>query len=748
MSKFLSSVDRPLALRLRADLQAVPVGMPGETTWLIKDPLTLEHFQFTAAEYALLERLREPVSIAELQRWFERKFAPQSLSPQAIWNFLSRLHEANLLISDATGQGQELLARMRRERARRWAMSWASLLAIRFRGVDPDSVLTAIHGRLQWLFSQAAGVVAIAIVLYATTLVIAHFAEFRGRLPELSALVDARNLPWLLLAIGSVKVLHELGHAIACKHYGGEVRELGLMLLVFVPCLYCDVSDAWRLPNKWQRIAISGAGIVVELLLAAAAAIVWWHAQPGVVQLVAMNIMIICTLNTLLVNGNPLMRYDGYYIASDLWETPNLWQRSREVLRRLAADWLLTGRNAGRAGSPGSEIDPLIRRGQRPWLALYAAASKVYMAFVAMAIVWGLVQLLYPYHLQNVAYAVGGIVLAGVLFGPINEACQTIRNPVRRRELRGGRLASVSALILAAVVVVLSLPVNYYVKAPFVLLPEGAARIYAMSPGTLVDVLPAGTHVRHGETVVTVANWDIERELAKLEGEQRLRQMRVEHLERLRGHDRQANDELPTARAALADVARRLEERRFEAQRLTLKAPADGVVLPAPRQSEPQPEQPTSRLAAWTGSLLEPANGGAHVEPGTLVCLVGDPERLTAVALVDDVDIKRLAAGQSAELCIDQRPGQIFDGEVVDVARHDARDGHQARNGRGDVAQLFAGLVPPEKTGALYQARVHFNAESAPLVMGGRGEAKIATERITLARRILRYLAQTFRLPM
>lgn len=101
---------------------------------------------------------------------------------------------------------------------------------------------------------------------------------------------------------------------------------MGFMLLVFAPCLYCDVSDAWRLKSKWRRIAVSSAGVMVELVLAAAATIVWWYAQPGVVQLVALNIMVICTLNTLLVNGNPLMRYDGYYILSDLVEVPNLWQ--------------------------------------------------------------------------------------------------------------------------------------------------------------------------------------------------------------------------------------------------------------------------------------------------------------------------------------------------------------------------------------------------------------------------------------
>src|SRR6185312_9442921 len=114
---------------------------------------------------------------------------------------------------------------------------------------------------------------------------------------------------------------------------------------------------------KWRRIAVSAAGMIVELVLAAAATIIWWYAQPGVAQLVALNIMIICTVSTLLINGNPLMRYDGYYIFSDLVETPNLWQRSREALRHFWSEWLL--------GQAPAE-DPLIPASKRPLLAAYA----------------------------------------------------------------------------------------------------------------------------------------------------------------------------------------------------------------------------------------------------------------------------------------------------------------------------------------------------------------------------------------
>src|SRR6185295_6730445 len=284
--------------------------------------------------------------------------------------------------------------------------------------------------------------------------------------------------------IGCVKILHELGHAMTCKHFGVEVHEMGFMLLVFSPCLYCDVSDAWRLRSKWQRIAVSAAGIVVELVLASLATIVWWYAQPGVVGLVALNIMIICTVNTLLINGNPLMRYDGYFIFADLVETPNLWQRSREAFRYFWSDWLL--------GQPEVE-DPLIPVSKRPWLSAYAVASKIYMACICVVIVWGLIKVLYPYHLENVAYAVACTVAGSALIAPISAAIELARNPIRRAELRTGRLGLITLLALALIVAGLAIPIDYQVRAPLILMPDDAARVYAPVDGTLTNVLPSGT---------------------------------------------------------------------------------------------------------------------------------------------------------------------------------------------------------------------------------------------------------------
>jgi putative peptide zinc metalloprotease protein len=477
--------------------------------------------------------------------------------------------------------------------------------------------------------------------------------------------------------------------------------------------------------------------MTVEIVRAAVATIVWWHAQPGLIQLMAMNTMIVCTIGTLLVNGNPLLRYDGYYILSDLVEVPNLWQRSREVLRRLATEWIL--------GEPPTE-DPLIPARHRWWLGSYAAASMLYVFAVCVAIVWGLVELLYPLHLQNLAYGVGFTVLGSAVAGSVSRFLQFFRNPLRRAELPAGRLALKCSIGLVIVVAVLAMPVTYYVDAPLVLMPEDAARVYATIDGTLEHMLPRGQQVERGQVIGQLANLKVTLELARAEGEYKLGQLRVEHLERLRGVDPTANDELPTSRAVMADAKRRLNDWRREASRLTLTSPVDGTILLPPRVRDAA--DPAVRLARWGGSLLDSNNVGAMIEPGTLVCLVGDPSKHTAVLLVDDVDIKRLCPGQHVKMRIEQLPGRVIQGEVVDVARHEARALESAAAGQADLAQLYINILPADRRSPIYQARVQFDVPDQPLVIGGRGQAKIAVERITFARSIVRLLGQTFRLPM
>lgn len=142
----------------------------------------------------------------------------------------------------------------------------------------------------------------------------------------MQAFVTSANVAWLGVALMIVKTLHELGHALAARRYGCRCREMGVQLFFLLPCLYTNVSEVWLVPSKWRRIAVSAAGMYVELFLAAVATIVWWLAEPGPLASIAWSVMLVASFGTLVLNGNPLMRYDGYYILADLAEVPNLEQ--------------------------------------------------------------------------------------------------------------------------------------------------------------------------------------------------------------------------------------------------------------------------------------------------------------------------------------------------------------------------------------------------------------------------------------
>src|ERR1019366_7475566 len=165
------------------------------------------------------------------------------------------------------------------------------------------------------------------------------------------------NLVLLYLGIVVVKVLHELGHAAACKHFGGQVHTLGVMLLFFSPLPYVDVTSSWSFRERWKRIAVASAGVIAELFVAGLAAIFWANTGPGVWHDLAFNMMIAAGVTTLLFNANPLLRYDGYYVFSDLIDLPNLYQRAQQMLIYLAEKYLF-----GVCGGAGAAAGPPARR--------------------------------------------------------------------------------------------------------------------------------------------------------------------------------------------------------------------------------------------------------------------------------------------------------------------------------------------------------------------------------------------------
>jgi len=712
-SQNLSAVDRSLPLRARKDVEQVRVAYSGRTAYVLKDPLTLEMFHLTAEEHFLFQSLRKPTTLSRLRRGFEERFAPQRISHEALQHGLNQLYSQGLLLSEAPAQG-----RGNRQRRSERLQNLMRLLSVRLGSVDATRMVDGLHAKLRWMFSLPALIVAMGVVLYAGWILLGHGSEVIARLPSVAKLAQPKTWLLWLATIAMVKVVHELAHALACKHLGGRCHEMGVMLLAFIPCLYCDVSDIWRLPSKWRRIAVSAAGMVVEWLLAALAIIVWWHTQPGLLHTWCLSLVIVCSIGTLLVNANPLLRYDGYYILSDLMEVPNLASRAHGLLPAALRRWLL--------GEPRTD-DELLSAGQRRGLVIYAIASRIYLTMVLIGIFVAFLAMARPHHLENVVYTLGVFIVAGIVFQPTADLGRMLRNPALRFRLRGRRASFLAAVVVGTAAAFLFWPITRTISGPMVLAPADGQTVHATIAGELRYAVAPGTMVRKGQVVARLEEAEVELAVAEQQGEYEVRRVRYDQLETMRAWDDQASQQLPTAQAALADARSQLAERRREAKQLVLTAPVAGTVVAPPEVQGLADDE--GRLPRWSGSPLEAHNLGCRIEPGTVLCTVADPHQLEALVAIDQADIPEVQPGQTVRILVDSAPTRVLQGEVVEVARRGAK------------------RAAPTDTGKYHLVLVRLETQDPLLLVGARGMAKINTSSSTLGRIVANGLQRMLRLP-
>jgi putative peptide zinc metalloprotease protein len=717
---------------MRGDLEFRPQRFGQRRVWAVKDPVALKYFHLGEEEYTVLQLLDGQTSLEELKRRCDAAFAPQRRTVEQIQGFLATLHRFGLVQADAPGQGAQLLERHGDKRRRERFESLIGVLAIRFPGVNPRGLLDVLRPLFGWIFSPIAVALSCLLGVAALTLVAVNFAEVEARLPEFEAIVGASNLPWLAVSLAGIKILHELGHGLACRRFGGDCHEMGVMLLVFTPCLYCNVSDSWMMPSKRQRMAIAAAGMYVELILASICTFLWWFSQPGLFHSLCLNTVLICSLGTVLLNGNPLLRYDGYFILSDLVEVPNLRAQASAALRRVLAHYCLG------LQLPTERLS--VTRGQG-WLVLYAVAAGIYRVVVVVLVLWVLDAILRPLHLEVLVLPVAVVASGGLIWPMIDTALRWTRNPARR-SVAPARVALVGLLLLGMIAGLVFIPLPMRVAAPLVLEYRDAERVYVTVAGTLESFTAAGQQVRAGQTLAQLKNPTVELDVVKLTADRDRQRLLLKNLEarRLQGSDE--GTELPATRATLVDIERRLEQVTRDAERLTLVSPIAGTVLPPPNLP-PEKFDPRA-LPHWTGAPLEERNLGTTLESGTLVCLVGNPREFEAILHLDEHDVELVQNGQQVHIALDHLPGETLSGSVVEIAKLDLDVMPRELAALGELPARTdeRGYARPLST--WYQARVKLDGEPQNLVGRMPGRAKIDVAPRTLTERAVRYLKQTF----
>jgi putative peptide zinc metalloprotease protein len=732
----VSSSARALNLRKRPDLTARQHRYQGRLYWVIKEPVGLKYFRFQEEEFAILNMLDGETSLDEIKERFEEDFPPQKITVEELGQFVGTLHRSGLVIADAAGQGVQL-KRRRDERKRQELLGTLSnILAIRFKGIDPDRLLTRMLPWFRWIYSRWAVAGCMLLWLSALMLVLVQFDTFQRKLPSFHQFFTAENWVFFTVALCATKIIHEFGHGLTCKHFGGECHEMGAMLLVLTPCLYCNVSDSWMLPNKWHRAAIGAGGMYIELCIASVCTWIWWFSEPGLLNQLCLSTIFVCSVSTVIFNANPLLRYDGYYILSDLTEIPNLRQKASSILSRKLGKWCL-----------GLEEpdDPFLPERNQAFFVLYSIAAAIYRWVVMLSILWFLYKLFEPYGLKVISQSIATVAIASLVIQPLYKLGKFFWVPGRLDQVKSKNVYWTLAALTGVLAFVFLVPLPYRVQCALEITPRDAEPVYVSVAGQLEKIdVESGQKVKQGQPLAELSNIDLEFQIAELEGRRDEYRSRLKSLHRDRFEDPSAGMQIPQVQETLAAVEEQLEDKRADLARLNLTAPVAGTILPPPEV--PEKTDPGGQLPTWSGLPFQKKNLGALLTESTLFCQIGDPQRLEASLVIDQDDIEFIHKGDTLDIKLDELPHTTFRTQITEIANLDLKVSPKQlsnKSGGGVITETDAsGVERPMNTS--YQARAPIDDEDGLLYLGLRGKAKIYTQWQTIATRSWRWITRTF----
>jgi len=737
---FQSSRQRSVGLRKRVDVTVAEHIYRNERFWLIKDPLEMEFYRLNTEEYAVWKMIDGKKSLDDIKEQFEAEFPPQRITHRQLQSFLSDLHNKSLLAYTDCDVAAQLIQRGKEKRLEKWKKNLSGILTLKWRGVDPDRFLDRLTPRVGWLFSLPAVICSVLFMVSAVVWLLVHLHLFLARLPALNDFLSQRN--WLLLGavIVTMKILHELGHGIAFKRLGGECHEIGVMLLMLIiPTLYCSTTDSWLLKSKWKRAAIGAAGMYVELFVAAVATYVWWFGQPGTLNMICLNIMATGSISVLVFNANPFLKYDGYYIFSDVMELPNL----RERAGKQTQSWFFKyGLGIDEDAEPNSRLATKVT------LTHYQLSAFVFRILIVVMVQFMLIDRLRPYGLGYFGLAVGLLALGALLVPPFWGLYKFFKIPGRLHRIEMKRAAVTWAMVSLIAAVVFGLPLPHHVTCPFTIETRDGQAIYVRHDAVLrnLNVRP-GDRVEAGDVVAELENIETSLTLARLrtQGNEKRAELR------LLQSNREASPKLAARIAELLETLATNEESAREYEEIVsafhIVAERDGWVIP--EWTGRRPEQ-GEQMNSWDGSPLDAENLGTRLTSGQKLCTIGDLHRFDAVLAVNEHDISFVEAGQTATLMLDSMPGFRTSYNILSVARKQSDElAGSLSKANGGTIQLqpatksqSTGLRPSDEH---FEALVSLTDSPLRLSDGLRGHARIRVGSRTLFQRFTLLVYRNFR---
>jgi putative peptide zinc metalloprotease protein len=585
--------------RLRSHAEIHRHTYRGQLWYVLEDRMSGRHHRFSPAANHIMALMDGNRTVDEIWNEANTYLGDDAPAQGAMIRLLAKLHVAEIMACDATPDTEELFARFTQYRRSIMRQRFASPLNVKIPLVDPDAFLErwlpfarpafSRFGMLAWVLLIAVG--ALSAATNGSALLEAGAERF----------VDPIQFVSLLLTYPIVKAIHEFGHAFATKVWGGPVHEMGITFLVFMPIPYVDASAASSFGDKRKRMIVGAAGVMVELGLASLALFLWLHVEPGIVRSIAYDVLVIGGLSTLLFNGNPLLRFDGYYVLADALELPNLHQRSSEYLGYLFQHHVL-----GLPERRGTVEDP----GERFWFVGFGVTAFIYKLVLAFVIALFVAD---QFFFVGVLIAIFSLVM-GLVLPAIRSLKRLSADP--RLWMKPRRVFSGAATIAAgAGLLLFAIPFPLYTGAQGVVwLPE-QSQLRAGADGFVSEILaPPDSLVEPGQPLVATEDPLLTARLEVLEAKARELRARYEMTRR------ESQVEAEIAREELHTLKAELARARQQARQTIVHSPVRG------------------RFVLLETSDLE----GRYVERGELLGYVARGEMPTVRAVVGQKEIARV----------------------------------------------------------------------------------------------------------
>lgn len=721
------SVDRPtfneswyrvaeLRPRLRSLVQSFRQHYRGRLWYVFRDPSNNQFFRVDESGYRFVGMLDGRRTVAEVWEACNDQLGDAAPTQGEAIQLLGQLYTSNLIHADLPADAAGMFTRYQKRMSRQVRGYMMNVLFARIPLYDPDRLLDRLSPFLGWVFGP------VGLVLWVGLLIFGLYSvadETHDLFDQGSSVLNPSNLPLLYISFGVLKLLHELGHGLSVKYFGkkeqvgSEVHTVGMMLMVLTPVPYVDASSAWAFRSKWHRAFVGAAGMYFELACAAIAAIVWSRtgANAPTAHAIAYNVMFIASVSTLLFNANPLIRFDGYYILSDLTELPNLYQRSKDYLYYLVKRYVYGVRNPR---------NPAQSAGERGWFLGYGLTSAAYRVFLGVTIV-----LFVAGQLFFIGIIMAGLAVITFLVVPWGKWAKYLASHAELSRTRARAVLVSAATVLGLAAILGGVPVPDRDRAAALMEPVGLERVFAQADGFVTQVLPSGSTVAPNDaTIVYSDNRQLQLELQRL----------LSEATQIRARYRTAMSE----DMALAQALR--------------------------SQSRAQAEQIGRVRERIAGLEITPEHAGTWVAPeddrlpGRFVTR---GESLGVVATLDDLVIRAAAdqflgfrlsssewIGRSVEIKNPNRPGETYTGKVLAIAEAGSRElfspalGYMAGGPVATDMQDQSGTAAAE---SFFEVRIAPDAAPAgapPLRAGQRLEVRFTFEPKPLAEQGWRALRQ------